>query len=396
MAQDNFVNLGRRSQNLLSRQMQLIEKAEQGEDDPEALSTLFKIDHLAARMRRNAESLLVIADRPAPRKRRAPVSLDSVLRAATSEIEQYQRVQVPNTEVEVDGQYAPELVHLFAELLENAVRFSSPDTDVTVNIVPGMDAMTVEIVDSGIGLPADELDEANERLTGQVAVKDANYLGLFVVGRLSNRLGATVRLERRTGVGITAVVSLPSDVLADRDTGLDLRSRPQVAPAAPAAPERAPRPQASPAVAPLAPAAPTAVPQPQPQPEIGQPEVAQPTVDPVSAANLDDVLGLASTIEAARPSSLATPDLPPPTNGLVELPKPGTALTAESFGLRKRQSGSSLQKTQRASARTDAPATPARDAAQVRNRFSSFAAGKQQAQIVTPQTSPAPADEENS
>lgn len=357
-AQDNFVNLGRRSQNLLSRQIQLIESAEKGEDDPEVLDTLFKIDHLAARMRRNAESLLVLADRQPLRKRRAPVALDDVLRAAASEIEQYQRVKFGTDDgVDLDGQYAPELVHLFAELLENAVRNSSPDTDVTVTIALTSDGCTVAVNDKGIGLGSDELAEANRRLTGQVQVNEATKLGHFVVGRLAARLGAEVRLEARDGGGVTAVIVLPDELLAGGDATerddrlalgrkLDRAPRPALAEAAepeavPAFADATPEPVASPVVSPVVGEVTIAAARAVDQPSVAAITEASPTVAVVSPA-------------AADPSSLA-----------------------ESFGLRKRQSGSSLAKTQRSGNRSSDGS--GRNAESVRDRFSSFAAGRQQA-----------------
>ncbi len=373
-AQDNFVNLGRRNQNLLSRQIQLIESAEKGEDDPEVLDTLFKIDHLAARMRRNAESLLVLADRQPLRKRRGPVALDDVMRAAASEIEQYQRVKIGIDDgVDLDGQYAPELVHLFAELLENAVRNSSPDTDVTVTVALSSDGCTVAVNDKGIGLAGDELAEANRRLSGQVQVNEATKLGHFVVGRLAARLGAEVRLETRDGGGLTAVITLPNELLAggeitDRDDRLALGRKLNRAPHAVAAEvpaEAEPRAELGPETVPAFSAAAVS-----PEPVVGDVTIAaaraidQPSVaaitepEPTGAA-----VGLAAT---ADPSSLA-----------------------ESFGLRKRQSGSSLAKTQRSGNRSSDGS--GRNAESVRDRFSSFAAGRQQAA-----QNPAPSDSETS
>ncbi len=357
-AQDNFVNLGRRSQNLLSRQIQLIESAEKGEDDPEVLDTLFKIDHLAARMRRNAESLLVLADRQPLRKRRGPVAIDDVLRAAASEIEQYQRVKFGTDDgVDLDGQYAPELVHLFAELLENAVRNSSPDTDVTVTIGLTTDGCTVAVNDKGIGLGSDELAEANRRLTGQVQVNEATKLGHFVVGRLAARLGAEVRLEARDGGGVTAVILLPDELLAggdatERDDRLALGRKLERAPR-PAPTEVAPEPEVSPEpeVVPAFTAAATT-----PEPVIGEVSIAAArAIDQPSMATITEPSSMAAGAgPAADPSSLA-----------------------ESFGLRKRQSGSSLSKTQRSGNRSSDGS--GRSAESVRDRFSSFAAGRQQA-----------------
>ena len=380
-AQENFVNLGRRSQSLLSRQLQLIERAETGEDDPEVLDTLFKIDHLAARMRRNAESLLVLADRPAPRKRRPPASLDDVVRAAASEIEQYQRVTTADADViDVDGQYAHELVHLFAELLENAVRFSSPDTDVRVTAALTGEGCTVAVADQGIGMGPEELEEANRRLTGEVELHEANYLGHFVIGRLARRLGATIRLESREAGGVSAVVFLPAELLVgdDADQRLERSSlaRRRLERTVDTA---APTPTSSAHDgAPTQEAEPVTTPEPEPTAE-------QPATTP--ERELERATDAAPTV----PSALAEA-LPPVPAALTpsgeEVPagqggaQPSGFLTAQSFGLRKRQSGSSLAKTQRAGAgRADGEAR-GRNAESVRDRFSAFASGRQQAQAA--------------
>ncbi len=375
-AQENFVNLGRRSQSLLSRQLQLIERAETGEDDPEVLDTLFKIDHLAARKRRNAESLLVLADRPAARKRRPPASLDDVVRAAASEIEQYQRVSTADADtIDIDGQYAPELVHLFAELLENAVRFSSPDTDVRVTAALTPDGCSVAVSDQGIGMGPEELDEANRRLTGEVELHEANYLGHFVIGRLARRLGATVRLESREAGGLTAVVILPTELLvgdeADQRLERSSLARRRLEKAADA-PAPIPAPSAQDAVAledgtaTTPEAEPVTTPEPQPEPES---EPAAAVAPPVPA-------GLAEALPPVPAALTATGEEVPATLGG---PQPSSTLTAQSFGLRKRQSGSSLSKTQRAGAGRGDGEARGRNAESVRDRFSAFATGRHQA-----------------
>ncbi|MEZ5411123.1 MAG: ATP-binding protein [Acidimicrobiales bacterium] len=390
-AQDNFVNLGRRSQNLLSRQIQLIESAEKGEDDPQVLDTLFKIDHLAARMRRNAESLLVLADRQPLRKRRGPVPLDDVLRAAASEIEQYQRVKIGEGDgVDLDGQYAPELVHLFAELLENAVRNSSPDTEVTVTAALTSDGCTVAVNDKGIGLGADELAEANRRLTGQVQVNEATKLGHFVVGRLAARLGAEVRLESRDGGGLAAVIVLPNELLSggdelDRNDRLALGRKLDRAPAAvePAHADADADADTDTEMDDEIGATPERVAALGPEPVLEEVTIAaaraseHPSTPPVVEPSPDVAAGVAASATSAA-TSAATSD---------------PSSLAESFGLRKRQSGSSLAKTQRSGNRsTDGSG---RNAESVRDRFSSFAAGRQQAtQNPLSAGSPTPTDEE--
>ncbi|MGI5404898.1 sensor histidine kinase [Streptomyces sp. CA-135486] len=220
-----FVNLSRRSHNLVERQLELIDHLENGEQDPELLASLFKLDHLATRMRRNGENLLVLAGEEAGRRWRGPVRLVDVLRAAASEVEQYQRVQLRGlVTADVDGQAVNDIVHLIAELLENATAFSSPDTEVLVTsqLLSGGGAK-VEIQDSGMGMTAKDLEEANERLLNPpvVDVSVARRMGMFVVGRLSGRHGIRVQLRRSSPRGITAVVMLPQKLVRQHGDHMD-------------------------------------------------------------------------------------------------------------------------------------------------------------------------------
>ncbi|MGW1494451.1 sensor histidine kinase [Streptomyces sp. NPDC002402] len=220
-----FVNLSQRSQNLVERQLELIDHLENGEQDPDLLASLFKLDHLATRMRRNGENLLVLAGEEAGRRWSAPVRLVDVLRAATSEVEQYQRVQLRGlVTADVDGRAVNDIVHLLAELLENATTFSSPDTEVLVTsrLLSGGGAQ-VEIQDSGIGMTAQDLQEANERLLNPpvVDVSVARRMGVFVVGRLSGRHGIRVQLRRSSPRGITAVVMLPQQLVREHGDHMD-------------------------------------------------------------------------------------------------------------------------------------------------------------------------------
>ncbi|HET6359763.1 nitrate- and nitrite sensing domain-containing protein [Streptomyces sp.] len=220
-----FVNLSQRSQNLVERQLELIDQLENGEQDPDLLASLFKLDHLATRMRRNGENLLVLAGEEAGRRWSAPVRLVDVLRAATSEVEQYQRVQLRGlVTADVDGRAVNDIVHLLAELLENATTFSSPDTEVLVTsrLLSGGGAQ-VEIQDSGIGMTAQDLQEANERLLSPpvVDVSVARRMGVFVVGRLSGRHGIRVQLRRSSPRGITAVVMLPQKLVREHGDHMD-------------------------------------------------------------------------------------------------------------------------------------------------------------------------------
>ncbi|MEV0320657.1 nitrate- and nitrite sensing domain-containing protein [Streptomyces sp. NPDC050658] len=211
-----FTNLSRRSQGLIQRQLSLISELESREADPDQLSSLFKLDHLATRMRRNGENLLVLAGEEPGRRWTRPVPLVDVLRAAASEVEQYERIElaaVPATEVA--GRVVNDLVHLLAELLENATSFSSPQTKVKVTGHALPDGrVLIEIHDTGIGLSPEDLAAINERLASPptVDVSVSRRMGLFVVGRLSQRHGIRIQLRPSDSGGTTALVMLPVDV----------------------------------------------------------------------------------------------------------------------------------------------------------------------------------------
>ncbi len=230
-----FTNLSRRSQGLIQRQLSLISELESREADPDQLSSLFKLDHLATRMRRNGENLLVLAGEEPGRRWTRPVPLVDVLRAAASEVEQYERIElsaVPKTDVA--GRVVNDLVHLLAELLENATSFSSPQTKVKVtgHSLPDR-RILVEIHDTGIGLSPEDLAEINDRLANPptVDVSVSRRMGLFVVGRLSLRHGIRIQLRPSDSGGTTALVMLPADVAQ----GVASRGRPPGATAPPSA-----------------------------------------------------------------------------------------------------------------------------------------------------------------
>ncbi|MDD6791031.1 MAG: nitrate- and nitrite sensing domain-containing protein [Thermobifida fusca] len=212
-----FVNLSRRSQSLVERQLRLIEHLEQSEQDEERLAELFQLDHLATRMRRNNENLLVLSGQDNTRKWAQPVPLVDVLRAAVSEVEQYARVNVrAPSHVSVLGRPVNDVIHLIAELVENATVFSAHDTQVSVTAqaVDNGDII-IEITDSGIGMSAEELESANQKLAEPpvIDVAVSRRMGLFVVSRLANRHGIEVRLRPAHNGGITAAVRLPNDLL---------------------------------------------------------------------------------------------------------------------------------------------------------------------------------------
>ncbi|MFF0658011.1 nitrate- and nitrite sensing domain-containing protein [Micromonospora tulbaghiae] len=212
-----FVNLARRSQVLVERQLELLDELEREESDPEQLENLFKLDHLAARMRRNDESLLVLAGTESTRRWNRPVGLGAVLLAASAEIEQYQRVRHENrTDLHVVGHAVGDLVHLFAELLENATAFSRPETAVRVVVEPDGRGALVQIVDEGLGMSPSALAEANTVLAEPPAadVSASERMGLFVVSHLSARHGVQVWLSSGRE-GLVARVRIPVELLAE-------------------------------------------------------------------------------------------------------------------------------------------------------------------------------------
>jgi signal transduction histidine kinase len=213
-----FVNLSRRSQSLIERQLSLIDSLEQSEQDPGRLSSLFRLDHLATRMRRNSENLLVLAGHEVTRRWSQPVPLVDVLRAAISEIEQYERV-VLNVQpgIVIVGQAVNDVVHLVAEIVENATTFSPEDTQVYVSGQPlGSGGVLLDITDGGVGISDQEMSHANWRLDNPpvVDVAVSRRMGLFVVGRLAARHGVRVRLRHAQASGLTALIWLPDTVAA--------------------------------------------------------------------------------------------------------------------------------------------------------------------------------------
>ncbi|MFK0248563.1 nitrate- and nitrite sensing domain-containing protein [Amycolatopsis azurea] len=213
-----FVNLSRRSQSLVQRQLQLIERLERDEEDADQLATLFQLDHLATRMRRNNENLMVLSGAEPGRRSGQPVSATDVVRAAVSEIEQYQRVTVQNPPpVRLVGYAANDLMRLIAELLDNATAFSAPETQVTVATRLVEDgSFGIDILDKGIGMNEAEVAEANARLTEapNVDLTTSRRMGLFVVGRLASRHRIGVSLHGgKDIVGVRATVSVPADLV---------------------------------------------------------------------------------------------------------------------------------------------------------------------------------------
>nr|WP_239028974.1 ATP-binding protein [Pseudonocardia acidicola] len=215
-ASEMLVNLARRNQSLLYRQLDIIDQLEESEQDPDVLAELFRLEHLATRIRRNAESLLVLAGEQPPRTWSASVPLLDVIRAAIAETEDLDRVGYEvDDRAAIAGHTVADLTHLLAELTENAVRFSPPESSVMIRARAnpqddGGQLLTVE--DRGVGMPAEDLAAANELLARppEVDLSVSQRLGFHVVARLAARHGIGVSLSAAPGSGVTAVVALPA------------------------------------------------------------------------------------------------------------------------------------------------------------------------------------------
>ncbi len=229
-----FETLSRRSQSLVEQQLALIEDLEHDEDDTERLQSLFRLDHLATRMRRNGDNLLVLAGTALRRGQLHPVHLSDMLWSAVSQVEDYQRVEIGTVpDGIVAGEPAVDIEHLLAELIDNALRYSPPTTPVTVMVSRAVDGgYLIEITDRGLGMSLEDLQTTNDRLAsgGEVTVETARRMGLFVVGRLAKRHTITVSLRRTSTMaqqpGITASVHLPGALVAPPMDATDPAGKP--------------------------------------------------------------------------------------------------------------------------------------------------------------------------
>ncbi|MEU1090191.1 nitrate- and nitrite sensing domain-containing protein [Streptomyces sp. NPDC005576] len=211
-----FVNLARRSQALVHRQLGLLESMEHREEDPQRLAELYALDQMAMHLRRHAESLIIVAGASTGRPWGRPVPIIDVLRGATAETEGYARVSVlPVPPLHVAGRAVTDVVHLLAELIENAQHFSPADTQVRVGVSRSTNGLVVEIDDRGLGMKMEDLEAANTRIREQVDVSDLDSarLGLITVGRLAQRHGIAVSLRQSPYGGVTAVVLIPHTLL---------------------------------------------------------------------------------------------------------------------------------------------------------------------------------------
>ncbi|WP_328390647.1 sensor histidine kinase [Nocardia sp. NBC_00416] len=223
---DMFETLARRSKSLVDHQLSLIEAMEYDEKDPRLLENLFRLDHLAARMRRNGDNLLILAGTKQRRAKSAPVEIADVLRAAISEVEDYERVKLGATpRGALIEPAASDMAHLFAELLDNALRASPPETDVKFTFAQAHDqGLLIEVADRGIGMPPGEMAEINRRLenTAEPGPDTARHMGLFVVGRLAERHGLNVRLrptfDTARDPGVTVTVHVPMSLIVAGET----------------------------------------------------------------------------------------------------------------------------------------------------------------------------------
>ena len=236
-----FETLSRRSTSLIDQQLSLIERLESDEEDPKRLQSLFRLDHLAARMRRNSDSLLVLAGTSTRRGVSGSVSVSDAVRAAVSEVENYERIDIGDTSNDhVLGAVGSDLIHLVAEVVDNALSYSPPTSRVAIRGARTPEGgLLIEVSDRGLGMPPKDLAALNDQLAhgGDITADTARRMGLFVVGSLAKRHGIAVRLRRNGDdkQGVTVSVHLPAGLLADSTKG----ERP-VRPALPPPPPRPP------------------------------------------------------------------------------------------------------------------------------------------------------------
>jgi signal transduction histidine kinase len=215
---DMFRNLARRNQSLLQRQLTVLDEAERRATDPDVLEDLFKMDHLTTRMRRHAEGLIILSGAPPGRSWSAPVKLVDVMRGAVAEVEDYARVNAATqSRAALAGSAVTDVIHLLAELIENATTLSPPFTQVRVSGETVANGFAIEIEDRGLGMVPQRMQELNERLANPPDLNPANteQLGLFVVGQLARRHGIRVMLRPSPYGGTTAVVLIPLALIVE-------------------------------------------------------------------------------------------------------------------------------------------------------------------------------------
>ena len=281
-----FVSLGRRNQSLLNRQLRMIENLEQQEEDPDYLEKLFRIDLLATRMRRNAESLLVLAGATELSRPDAPLAMDECLRLAISEVEDYTRVDItPLAPAAIAPVATRDVVHLLAELVENATSFSPPGQRVTIAGHVSDGHYLLAIVDHGLGMSEAQRIHANRRLEGATRGLDARTLGHHVIGHLAARHGIGVRLTETPSGGVTAVVSIPPAVWAEPGPEIDQGTPgPAAEPAASTSPDPGRGTRSGPVTVAEGEAEPEFAPVVETQPTVAAPPVPEPAPIEVTVA----------------------------------------------------------------------------------------------------------------
>ncbi|WP_017236639.1 sensor histidine kinase [Streptomyces sp. SS] len=319
-----FVNLARRLQSLVHREIQLLDELENEVEDPELLKGLFHVDHLATRIRRHAENLAVLGGAISRRQWSNPVTMTEVLRSSIAEVEQYPRVKlVPPIDGTLRGHAVADVIHLLAELVENATLFSAPHTTVLLRAQYVTAGLAIEVEDRGLGMPVTEQNKMNALLADPDQVNVAHLLqdgriGLFVVSALARRHGIAVRLQSNIYGGVQAVLVLPQGLLGADPEGLAQHERQAAATAGSSA---VPPGQIQMQPQPPAPSQPAvAAPQPAPAPH----PVAAPTPNPLTAP-------LPNPLTAPLPGSVAAPS-PAPAQAPAHHPAPaamnGTAPAA--------------------------------------------------------------------
>ncbi|MBY8862980.1 nitrate- and nitrite sensing domain-containing protein [Nocardia sp. CA2R105] len=218
-----FVNIAHRSQVVLHRHLKLLDEAEFVQEDPKVLDLLFRLHHLATRERRNAENLIILGGQQPRRQWRKPVQLDELVRGAVAETEDYARVRVVRLpDVKVSGGAVADLLHLLAELIDNATSFSPPESRVDISGNAAGRGIVVEIVDQGLGMPAAQIAAFNETLANPpdfafAALSRENRLGMFVVARLASRIDVSVRLAESEYGGVKAIVLIPLSLMSENE-----------------------------------------------------------------------------------------------------------------------------------------------------------------------------------
>ena len=307
---DSLVTLGQRNQSLLARQLTFITDLERNEQDPDTLADLFYLDHLAVRMRRNAELLLVLAGVDPPRKWVGPTPVGEIIRAALGEAAEYKRVRVQSIEpATVVGSATVELSHLLAELVENALVFSPPGDIVEINgrYDPSGEYYNLTVRDSGVGMTHEHLDQANHRLAngGAANLAPSKSMGHYIAGKLAARHGIIARLQPNSGEGVTASVGIPARLLANEAFDQSVTQLPPL-PALPSQPPMASSPEEP--VMPLPPALPL-----EPLPALAPlppllPEEMEPDEDDVVVLPAPPPVVVPTP--AADPSEVSTAEMP--------------------------------------------------------------------------------------